>query len=228
MTLKELATEELRRSLSTQDFVISVLRTAILTSVFAPGATLRQADLAEQLGVSHIPVREAIRSLASQGLVTLYPHRGAVVSRLSPEEAEEIFAIRLFLESGALKTAIPNMTPRAIFEAEHVLDATDMEKNPTVWSDLNWRFHSLLYAPSGFPRLVSMIGEMHANVYRYLRLYIGDLNYQPDSQREHRELLDACRERATERALAILETHITNAKDHLVAYLREQTTGAGN
>ena len=113
MTLKELATEELRRSLSTQDFVISVLRTAILTSVFAPGATLRQADLAEQLGVSHIPVREAIRSLASQGLVTLYPHRGAVVSRLSPEEAEEIFAIRLFLESGALKTALPNMTPRA-------------------------------------------------------------------------------------------------------------------
>ena len=224
MKIRDLASEELRRSMSTQEFVLSVLRTAILKSVLAPGATLRQNELAEQLGVSHIPVREAIRSLASGGLITLYPHRGAVVSSLSVAEAEEIFAIRLFLETGALKTAMPKMTARVLLEAEYVLNLSDRESDPDVWSDLNWRFHSLLYAPSGFPRLVSMIGEMHANVYRYLRLYIGDMNRQPDSQREHRDLLDACRNEKTERALAILELHLMNARNRLAEYLREHET----
>ncbi len=220
MTLRDLAAEELDRSSPAQDFAFTVLRAAILKSVLAPGAPLKHRELASQLGVSHAPVRDAIRLLASRGLVSISPPGDPTVARLSIAETEELFAIRLFIEPGALKTALPKMNARILVEADYVLSISDRETDPDVWSGLNSRFHILLYSASGFPRLGSMIGEVFAEATRYVRFYAEDANLRAASQREHGLLLDACRKEQGQLALDILTTHLTNARDRLMRRLK--------
>lgn len=222
MTLADLAAEELDRSSPARGFAYAVLRAAILKSVLLPGASLKYRELAPQIGVSHAPVREAIRMLASRGLVSVSPSGDPTVAPLSIAEAEELFAIRIFLEPGALKTALPKMNARILVEADYVLSISDREIDPDVWSGLNSRFHALLYSASGFPRLGSMIAEAAGEASRYVRLYAGDANLRATSQREHALLLDACRKEQGQLALDILTTHLTNARDRLVRRLKTE------
>ena len=228
MTLGDLAAEELDRSSPAQGFAYAVLRAAIMKSVLVPGASLKYRELAPQIGVSHAPVRDAIRLLASRGLVSVSPSGDPSVAPLSAAEAEELFAIRIFLEPAALKTALPKMNARILVEADYVLSISDRETDPDVWSGLNSRFHKLLYSASGFPRLGSMIAEAAAEASRYVRLYAGDANLRAASQREHALLLDACRKEQERLAMDILTTHLTNARDRLVRRLKtERPAGRG-
>ena len=228
MTLADLAAEELDRSSPAQGFAYAVLRAAILRSVLPPGTPLKHRDIASQLGVSHTPVRDAIRLLASRGLVSVSPSGDPSVAPLSIAEAGELFAIRIILEPAALQTALPKMNARILVEADYVLSISDRETDPDVWSGLNSRFHTLLYSASGFPRLGSMIAEAAAEASRYVRLYAGDANLRAASQREHALLLDACRKEQERLAMDILTTHLTNARDRLVRRLKtERPAGRG-
>ena len=228
MTLGDLAAEELDRSSPAQGFAYAVLRAAILKSVLVPGASLKYRELAPQIGVSHAPVRDAIRLLASRGLVSVSPSGDPSVAPLSIAEAGELFAIRIILEPAALQTALPKMNARILVEADYVLSISDRETDPDVWSGLNSRFHKLLYSASGFPRLGSMIAEAAAEASRYVRLYAGDANLRAASQREHALLLDACRKEQERLAMDILTTHLTNARDRLVRRLKtERPAGRG-
>ena len=222
MTLADLAAEELDRSSPAQGFAYAVLRAAILRSVLPPGTPLKHRDIASQLGVSHAPVRDAIRLLASRGLVSVSPSGDPSVAPLSIAEAGELFAIRIILEPAALQTALPKMNARILVEADYVLSISDRETDPDVWSGLNSRFHKLLYSASGFPRLGSMIAEAAAEASRYVRLYAGDANLRAASQREHALLLDACRKEQDRLALDLLTTHLANARDRLVRRLKTQ------
>jgi len=220
MTLGDLAAEELDRSSPAQGFAYSVLRKAILKSVLAPGAPLKYREIAPQIGVSCASVREAIRLLASRGLVSVSPSVDPSVAPLSTAEAEELFAIRIFLEHGALKTALPKMNARILVEADYVLNISAREADPGVWSGLNSRFHTLLYSASGLPRLDAIIGDVSADASRYVRFYAEDTNLRAMSQREHGLLLDACRKEQEPLALDILTTHLTSARDRIVRRLK--------
>ena len=111
MNLYDLAANVLRQQRSTPDLIADALREAIVRGIFQEGQSLRQDEIATQFGVSRIPVREALRQLEAEGLVTLHLNRGAMVSALSPAEAQEIFEIRSALEVKAIQLAIPKLTP---------------------------------------------------------------------------------------------------------------------
>src|SRR5689334_15832455 len=111
-------------------FVSDMLRTAILTGVLKDGEPLRQDELAAALGVSRMPVREALRRLEAEGFVDFQPHKGAVVAELSAEEAEEIYEIRLTLECRRLRESIPHLTDGALDGAAVILDEMDTEQDP--------------------------------------------------------------------------------------------------
>jgi DNA-binding GntR family transcriptional regulator len=220
MNLNDLAANVLQHQRSTPDLIADALRQAILHGIFKGGQSLRQDEIATKFGVSRIPVREALRQLEAEGLVVFQPNRGATVTSLSAEEAQEIYEIRMALETLALQLAIPQLSDADLQKAETMLEMTESSTEMTRWSDFNWEFHSALYAPAKRPRLLSMIKTLHTNIDRYVRLQMQESNYREQSQKEHRLILDYCQKKDSEGAIALLKQHISAGGDQLIAYLK--------
>jgi DNA-binding GntR family transcriptional regulator len=212
LDLGQIASEMQPRSMAARDWVFQVLRAAIVRGILPGGMPLRQDEISAALSVSHIPVREAFRQLEAQGLVRIYPNRGAIVTKLTLEEMEDIMDVRALLEVGALRVAIPIMTIETIETAQAIINDSLLETSPNRLEELNSCFHFTLYEPVQNQMLFRLIEQMHANVDRYIRVYYSEPVYYEETKRQHAELLDACRAHDTERACAILHEHISSTK----------------
>lgn len=199
--------------------ITDILREAILSGELSGGIQLKQEELASKFSVSMSALREALKSLESEGLVRFYPNRGAMVSELSADEAQEIFDIRLFLELGALELAIPNLADVDLAKAEQILKEADEENHIGRCGELNWQFHETLYRSANRPKLLTLIQNMHNNVERYMRLYLSTLHFQTKSQEEHRALLKACAQGNIKVAQKLLRKHMADASSKLTGYL---------
>lgn len=222
MDLTDLAATVLQHQRSTPDLIAEALRQAIQYGIFQEGQSLRQDEIATQFGVSRIPVREALRQLEVEGLVTFHPNRGAMVTVLSAAEAQEICEIRIALETMALQLAIPQLTELDLDRAAALLQETDQTTDPTRWTEINWQFHAALYGPAERPRLLGMIKTLHVNVDRYIRLQMQELHPYERSQIEHHQLLAACHKRDITTAVEVLHWHISSAATQLVDYLQSE------
>jgi DNA-binding GntR family transcriptional regulator len=202
------------------------LREKILSGEIGEGEQLRQDALAAEYGVSRIPLREALRQLEAEGLVSFYPHRGAVVSTLSLAEIEELFEIRALIEPDVLRRAIPKLTEDDFLRAEEILDTARASFQSAThvgqWGELNWKFHSTLYAPAGRPRSMAVIEKLNINIDRYLRIQLLLTNGTGRAYDDHHAMLDACRERDVAGATRMLKRHILEAGRSLVECLQQQ------
>ena len=196
--------------------IVESLRESILDGALAPGMQVRQELLAEQFGVSRVPVREALRQLEAEGLVYSELHKGAFVASRSLDEVVEMLDIRIGLEVRALKLALPNFTKKTIQEAERILKKYDGSETPQEWRDLNLQFHLCLYQPANRPRLVKMIEDVVLGTHRFLRTYISATVGRDEPQAEHHELLELCAAKNSSRALRMLESHIEHTKTALL------------
>jgi len=223
MASYKLNTTLVRNRSTTPSMIADVLRDAIIRGLLQGGQPLRQDELSAQFGLSRIPVREALKQLEGEGLVTVIPHRGAVVSALSLGELQEICEIRIALETTALRLAIPHLDEDSLAHAGAILQATDAATDLLEhWSSNNWHFHSTLYSPAQRPRLLAMIKQLHDHVDRYLRLHVSLLNYRARGQEEHWQILNACRQRDSALAVTLLEQHIYNVAKLLAEYLSSE------
>ena len=204
------------------DRVTRALRDSIVSGELPAGSPLKQEELAGRFGISMGALREALRTLHSDGLVTIFPNRGALVSDLASGEAEEIFDIRTFLELGALELALPRLTEKELTAAVKICDRMDNPRDAARWAEMNRELHETLYAPARRPKLLALIRNLHDNVSRYMRLYLDTLNFQEKSQNEHRALIEACRTGDGPAARDLLRGHLTAAREQLVQYLRER------
>jgi DNA-binding GntR family transcriptional regulator len=207
---------------NTPELIARHLRQAILRGELKSRQPLRQDKLAAELGVSKIPVREALAQLKAEGLITYKSNRGAFVTALAPAEAKEIYLMRAALETIALEQAHPKLGPRDFLLAQSALLTLDAEPDPARWAELNWDFHAALYRPAAMPHLLATLQMLHVNVGRYLVLYLDRMAYQAQSQAEHVALLAACQAGDLTQAKAILIAHLQAAADSLITYL--QTT----
>lgn len=207
--------------------VSDILREAILRGVYPGGTPLRQEDLAAQLGVSRMPIRDALKQLETEGFVLSMPHKGAVVAHLSAAEAQELGELRLALEPLLLRHAVARLSKGQLGQAEDLLDQADAETDEANWSSLNWAFHTTLYQAAGRPRILGIVRGTHRNVDRYMRLTLSALHHQAQSQQEHRAILAACQARDSGQACALLETHIATSSADLVHYLEERQAAEG-
>jgi DNA-binding GntR family transcriptional regulator len=214
MNLNDLAANVLQQQRSTPDLIANTLREAILRGILQEGQSLRQDEIATQFGVSRIPVREALRQLEAEGLVTFHLNRGAMVSVLSPNEVQEICEIRSALELTAIQLAIPNLSESDLEKAGMILDEINRIKDATDWAKQNWEFHAALYTQANRPRLLKMIQNLHTNLFRYAHRQMGQ-DYLERTQKEHYQLLDACRQKDTKTAVRILKRHIDAAANQL-------------
>lgn len=192
--------------------IVDALRRNILEGVLPPGLQVRQEALAEQFGVSRVPVREALRQLEAEGLIHTELHKGAFVSTLSIEEVIEMLDIRVGLELRALKLALPNFGRQDAVEAKRILERYDGSEDPREWRDLNLAFHLALYRPCNRPRLVKMIEDLVLGTHRFLRTYISALVGRDKPQSEHYRLLELCVAGNATGALKLLEAHIERTK----------------
>lgn len=204
------------------DEVASRLRDRILSGELAEGAALRQDALALELGVSRIPIREALAQLESEGLVRLEPHRGAFVTALAPDEVVELFELRAAVEPLLLRRAIPRQQESDLAAAERALDAFEAalaEGAADRWGELNWRFHEALYRPAGRPRTLRLVQELNNNAGRYVRMHLGLEGVRPRADADHRRLLALCHSHDADAAAALLTRHIEDAAEALAAML---------
>lgn len=197
------------------------LREAIVSGEFDEGEPIRQDDVAKLFEVSKIPVREALKRLEAEGLVEFQRNRGAIVRSVTEPEIVEIFEVRALLESSALKLSVPRMTAATFKRAEDYCDAFAQETNVARWAELNWQFHSCLYEDADRPFLMDLIRSVNDRVERYLRIQLTLSGGTGVDDREHREILAACREKKSDKAAELMARHITKACESLLAKIRK-------
>ncbi len=207
---------------ATHELVAAVLRQAITTGVLRANQPLPQDEIASRLRVSHIPVREALRQLQSEGLVTYQPNRGAAVSALSSAEIREIYDIRVMLESAALRRATPRLGAVQLQRAQEILGAAERADDGGSWGTLDVEFHQLIYFLDDRPRLGEMIAGLLRRVDRYWLSYGLMLTHRAEFEAEHRLLLAAVERRDAEGAAALLQRHLTGAAELLVFELEAE------
>jgi DNA-binding GntR family transcriptional regulator len=208
-----------RRKLATHELVAEVLREAITGGHLRANQPLPQDEIAAQLRVSHIPVREALRQLQSEGLVTYQPNRGAQVSALTPEEIREIYEIRAILETDAVRRATSRLSQATLDQAERILDAAEAATDGAAWGSHDVDFHQLIYDLDGRPRLHELIEGLLRRVDRYWLSYGLMLKHRRQFETEHRELLAAITARNASRAVSLLAEHLEGASERLIAEL---------
>jgi DNA-binding GntR family transcriptional regulator len=204
---------------------VEALRERILRGDYPDGEPLRQDALAEELGVSRIPVREALRQLEAEGLVTFSPHRGAVVSSLSLDEIDELFELRAAIECDLLSRAIPNMSREQLDRATEVLDEFEdalSAGEATRWGPLNWHFHAALYAPANRNFTMGVLQKLHQHSDRYFRMQVLLAHGGAKANEEHRAIAAAVSEKNVSLANALMRAHILDAGRSLLVLLGEQ------
>jgi DNA-binding GntR family transcriptional regulator len=198
---------------STVDRVTDEIRRAVLNGTLPAASTFSIADLSTQLGVSHIPVRESLRRLEAQGLVTLRPGRSAMINPIDREELRSIYRLRQDIEPGIAGRACPMLTPEDLQEAERLLKeyVEGDHDADTLWK-VHRQFHLALMRPAMTPWDLRILDQLWHASDRYTRVVFA--TYQLDtSERErrevaHRVVLDSARSRSAVEAKQALSEHL--------------------
>lgn len=202
-----------------QEAVLAELRRLIASGEMRPGEQIVQDSLALRLGVSRVPLREALKILEGEGLVSYVAHRGYFVTQLSLADLLEVYRIRELLEPEAVSAAVARMTAEDVDrfeEAEQdVRDAAD-RADVISMAQANRRFHFALIAACGLPRLVRIIGLLWDATEVYRSVYFTDRANRVRVDEEHRALVAAVKDGDTSTALAVLDAH----RQHAIAALR--------
>lgn len=202
--------------------VADFLRSAILSGRFAPGDRIEQDDLAHELDVSRMPVREALRILQSEGLLLLRPHRAAIVVSLRAEDIAEIFEIRALLEGRAAELAAPQLSTaslqrlREIYqEMDGLLDNWDHDR----WLHLNREFHMATYPAEGWERLRTLIGTQQNTIFPYQRAATGLISRRAVAHQEHYQILLAAESRDSKLIGNLTAEHLRSTARDLIGYV---------
>jgi DNA-binding GntR family transcriptional regulator len=187
--------------------VLESIKHAILTGDFTPGQSLVEAELAEQLGVSKTPVREALKTLAGTGLVVMLPYKGATVREVDQALARAVYDMRLLLEPVAAGRATLNGP--ALQEAAAALDASDRAQDAADRSLANRAFHRALYAGCGNPLLVKSLDELRDQTALVSSAAWARRPSWEQEAREHREILAAAEAGDSEQVRALMRGHIS-------------------
>lgn len=214
------------RRRTAHELVRDTLRRAILSGALAGGTRLVQADIATRLDVSTTPVREALRDLATEGLIRLDAHRGAIVHKPDTAEIRDLYDVRKLLEAEAIKRATKVISDADLDRAAALSNEMRVEQDSVAWADLNRRFHAILVDAAGSPRLSATLASLRdaAAVYVALLLELAPehLHIANDA---HQQLLDAMRRRDAPAAARIAVAHLESTI-HAVEQARHPTAQA--
>ena len=210
-----------------QEWVYSTLKDAILTCAISPGTRLTLDELAEQLQVSRVPVREALLQLQSEGLVDMTPHAGATVSPISLDSIHELFMILEELEvlSGTVVAAKSSTEDlKNLGDILAGMEQASAESNLERWSELNTEFHKEISHLSGMPFLQQITEKTLERWNRLRRCFLTEVLHKriPQAQEEHRRIYAALKKGNAETVEQSLRTHNRNALKDYLTYLSKK------
>ena len=201
------------------------LRNAILDGRLPCGTAMRQQALASLFGVSRMPVREALRQLEAQSLLHVVTHKGAVVAPLIEDNSAETYALRILLESEALRLAIPLLSENDIEQAGALIDTLERETDYTEIGRLNRLFHMTLYGKAPNQRLLNLVEHGLNEEERFLRFNLEAMGLGETSQEDHRELLNLVAQKKVEQSVLTLRNHLMRGMEVITHYLNSLEQG---
>ncbi|MGO3988282.1 GntR family transcriptional regulator [Pseudomonas sp. SAS7] len=200
------------------------LRSAILDGRLPPGTAVRQQELATLFGVSRMPVREALRQLEAQSLLKVEMHKGAVVAPLIDEDAVDTYALRILLESEALRQSIPLLDASDIASARGYIQQLENETRHAEIGRLNRLLHMTLYSKASNRKLLRMIENELNEEERFLRFHLSSMGLGKLTQDDHNALVDAASDKLVDEAIAVLARHLNSGALVIRNYLDAQRT----
>ena len=202
-----------------RDVVFNTLRQGILTGELKPGERLMEIHLADRLGVSRTPIREAIRMLELEGLVTMIPRRGAEVARISRQDIRDVLEVRLVLDSLATKLACERITEDQKEElrvAARQFEQATGSGDVTLIARADVKFHDVILAASHNRRLIQMVNNLAERIYRYRLEYIKDTANHRRLIEEHSKIMDCVINGDQDSACIAAEIHIVNQEKSIM------------
>lgn len=206
-----------------RDVVFNTLRKAILTGELKPGERLMEIHLANRLGVSRTPIREAIHKLELEGLVIMIPRRGAEVAQITEKSLKDVLEVRRALDALCVELACDRITPE---EEERLKQACDEferateTKDATTIAAADVALHDIIVQATGNKRLIQLINNLSEQMYRYRFEYIKDENRHDNLIEEHRMIYESIIRRDKEKAAAAAKLHIDNQERSIIRQIR--------
>lgn len=205
-----------------RDVVFNTLRQAILRGELKPGERLMEIALANRLGVSRTPVREAIRMLELEGLVIMIPRRGAQVAQITEQDLNDVLEVRLGLEELAVRFACERITDEEIKELGLAVKEFEKKMNNndlSAQAEADVKFHEIIYGATHNKRLVQIINNIREQMYRYRIEYLKDVESRKTLVKEHYDICDALKRRDAECAVEKMCIHIRNQQEAILRSL---------
>ncbi len=202
-----------------RDVIFNTLRDAIVSGELKPGERLMEVSLAEKMGVSRTPVREAVRKLEMEGLVKMTPRRGTHVAEISVKDIIDVLEIRAALDKLATKLAANRIRPEGIRQLENIhrqYKAALEKENLSAAIKKDVEFHEAIYNASGNPKLVSVAGNLREQIYRFRVIYMKDFSNAEDVLEEHENILEAMRKGDALKAGNMAEEHIMHQQQSII------------
>lgn len=206
------------------DQLYDKVRARIVAGDLRPNTPVRQDTLAHELGVSKIPLREALSRLEHDGLVTLSPRRGYEVAPLDPKAVEDIFDLRLRIEPAAAALGCERATDEDRAKVKACLDALNRatEAHDAAAPESNRAFHIALVAPAGRPLTTQLVERLNVLAERYVREHLKPQGRSDRARREHQEIYDAWAAARPQSVQGLLDAHIGRTLDDLRAQLKDR------
>ena len=214
---------EMNEYLPLRDVVFQTLRQAILKGELKPGERLMEIQLAQKLGVSRTPIREAIRKLELEGLVLMIPRRGAEVARISEKSLKDVLEVRRSLEELAIELACQRMTEedmQALEEAQKAFKAAIDQGDAMKIAETDEAYHDVIYYSTRNKRLVQILNNLREQMYRYRFEYIKDFSQHERLVEEHKVIYESIVKKDKETASNMAKVHIDNQKKAIIRQIR--------
>lgn len=208
-----------------RDVVFNTLRQAILRGELKPGERLMEIQLANKLGVSRTPIREAIRKLELEGLVLMIPRKGAEVAEITEKNLRDVLEVRGALEELAVRLACDRIDKEGIEnlkeaakDFESILDSEDITKI----AEADVAFHDIIYLATDNQRLIQLLNNLREQMYRYRVEYLKQKEWHPKLLAEHQDIIQAIENRERDKAASITSQHIDNQVEAVIDILRHK------
>ncbi len=205
--------------------VAEVLRENIISENLKPGEKINEYQLSQALNISRPPIREAFRTLVSEGLITLVPRKGVYVTKLSIREVKEIYELKIMMESFATRFAIPNLDEKEILELDSILNLMNKkikEDNFKEIQRLNIEFHRKMIKMSKNEKLINLYESIILPIRRYQRLGLSAPSSWETSLKEHRGMAEAIKSKNIDLAERLTREHTMSAMYRVIKRLREE------
>lgn len=213
-----------------RDVVFNTLRQEILTGKLRPGERLMEIHLADKLGVSRTPIREAIRKLELEGLVIMIPRRGAEVAQITLKSLEDVMEVRRALDVLAIELACERMNEEdlhSLFQACENFNAAVKTKDTRKIAEADVAFHDIIVLSTGNARLIQLVNNLSEQMYRYRFEYLKDSAPHALLQQEHREMYRSISQKDKTAAAAAVKKHIDNQQEAITRQLCLEKSDAG-